>query len=446
MTDRVTMTSYGGGNNIGGSSYGYSFPMPNRRPFFVQVDAGACHVPFAPENRAKILPEYAERVPYVDAFLITHSHFDHMGMLPWFTARHPDAKVYITSPTLEFSRIGWNESMGRMNKSNWTTEDRFFTENDVKDTLARVHIIRSFSRIHLTDELTVYIVPPQHILGAVSFIFDYHGRLYYHTGDISFNQDSLIAQVPSLEIRGSSWGGLIPDGTYSGEYHSDIDEENARLRELVDRTRLRGGILVCPVLKQYKAQALWHKLVTQVGVSVDQIWFDGRLQEAFEIYARYTSMSMPPMSQFMKGRSDRYDFFESEGFRVVLASGGMVPYGSPAYHAMRLGIEDPNNTILITSYTDPCSPIHDVFSAVRDGGNRVVVLGNDEYEVQAEVHRVACLHSHADEAGIEPLRNRIRDGRTVLVHGDNERLTKYAKTLNDPDVLVGTNGTEVELS
>ena len=54
-------------------------------------------------------PKYPLESPLVKNAIITHSHVDHIGMVPWLSANY-NTKLHGTSLTAEISRMMWNDS------------------------------------------------------------------------------------------------------------------------------------------------------------------------------------------------------------------------------------------------------------------------------------------------------------------------------------------------
>ena len=47
----------------------------------------------------------------VDHILLTHSHLDHSGMIPWLCRENRDARVLSTESTYEVSQLIWQDTL-----------------------------------------------------------------------------------------------------------------------------------------------------------------------------------------------------------------------------------------------------------------------------------------------------------------------------------------------
>ncbi len=440
---KVVFTSLGGGNEIGASMYWWRFLRPvSRKETSCIVDVGAGFG----EN---VIPNGFSRPKQVDYIFITHAHFDHVALLPRFVReqieRNPELMVFMTASTYELSDIQWTETISRDDRNKVPAHDRLFSARDICITKSRVRIVSEWSRVELAGDLFVSVIPAGHILGAVSFLFSFNGHAYLHTGDITSRNQLLVPGTQKiLRVNKQPLEGIVFDSTYLGEHHPSENEEHERCLDMTRRVLSRGGVNLWPVFR-FKAPETWEFLVRN-GIPPEKIFIDGR-ESIFEIYKKYTpKMACPPRRMnFISGRSGRFNLFSSKESFVLLAHGGMVQEGSPAYWNMQWVLEDRKNGVSISSYMDPCSPVRGIFDSVQEKGNRVVILDDERFEVGCEVGKFGCFSTHDDENALKNLRSGV-SGMQIGVHGDHARLYSYAKKQMTVDMVVGANGRDIRVS
>lgn len=134
---------------------------------------------------------------------------------------------------------------------------------------------------------------------------------------------------------------------------------------------------------------------------------------------------------------------ERKGPLVILSASGMAETGRILHH-LRNNIEDPRNTVLITSWMAP-----DTLGRRLAEGQKTVRIFGEEYVVRAEVVSIDGFSAHAGQDYLETYA-RASAGtlkRLILVHGEREAADALRAKLADLKAPIDypERGTRIEI-
>ncbi|MDO8480715.1 MAG: MBL fold metallo-hydrolase [Nanoarchaeota archaeon] len=433
-----TFTSLGGGDEIGASAHLYRFPAP-RHPngsINVLVDDGV-----RPRDRSR--PNF-EGVSHIDHVLLTHAHDDHIGDAPHTFIERPNAKFYMTQPGTELSRTGWDESARNMERAEENEGiPALFKSHHVDALVKNMRIITPWRRIELAEGLSVLPIHPGHLLGACSFLFDYQNgkNTILHTGDFSTHDQILIPGADTLKLR-RGVDAIVSESTYLGSPSPDREKEKKSFLEAILAVLARNGVVLVPCFKMQRIQEVWEILI-RAGIPRHLIVFDGNAEGIFDIFSRYTNITMPARNQFIRSHHERARRIRGGGPLVVLAHGGMIQERSPAFRCLKMVADDERNGVVANGYMDPCTPGGELFEHVHHHRGDTITLGDMEFTLHCSFEKVS-LSAHAGGEEIEELVASARD-QVIFVHGEKRRVKKHLGTGAIPNALFPPNRKEVVL-
>lgn len=112
---------------------------------------------------------------------------------------------------------------------------------------------------------------------------------------------------------------------------------------------------------------------------------------------------------------------------VIISSSGMLEGGRILHH-LRNRIEDPRNTILLTSWQAP----NTLGRRLVENEKNVRIYG-EEYQVKAKVEILTGFSGHADRAGlvdfVRVMQKKPR--QTFIVHGEDDSSASLANALRN---------------
>jgi Cft2 family RNA processing exonuclease len=377
-----------------------------------------------------------------DAFVLSHSHQDHIGSLPVAMRRHPRAPVLMTGATRQLGEIMLHNSVNVMlaEKTAGSENSPLFMHREVDSSVRRWVSLPIEQRFDLTGErvgpsgdadVTVEFSDAGHILGSVGTLIRGGGRNVFYAGDVQFDDQTIsrAAQFPNFAdepcdvmIMESTRGDrALPDGfTRAGE------EE--RLATAIEDVFARGGCVLMPLFALGKTQellAVLHGLRMRRRLRRDCPLYIGglgaKLTQVYDKLARHTPRLRPELDLL----NDAQPFVVSgqnvgeirlRPGRIFALSSGMMMEKTLSNVVARQFLSRPENAIFFVGYADPASPA----GRLRDAGTGgEISLGADH---AAETIRcqvgVFNFSAHAPRESIRAYLNRAKPKKLIFVHGE----------------------------
>ncbi len=450
----VAFEAIGGGREIGANAYYYALGHRG-----VLVDAGYD----ATRDGWLGLPAF-ERLPRLDAIILTHAHLDHVGAVPTLLAAFPNVHVYCTRATLAVL-------LPQLADSAKVSELRF-SQTGEAPALSRgiVNGIR-VEQFHLLDYgvrfampeipgLTVEFSDAGHVIGSASARLEISGLSILHTGDISVEDQHLLRGMRVADVAADH---VVMEGTYCRDVDFKRSDRRAAVEQFLTALAERidaGGSVLLPAFSLGKAQELVALLVNwneQTGRSVP-IWAVGMVNRINEVSAAHASFlpglvgkpfslakpfPSPAADDDDRGASYARSFFELAGQAscAVIASHGMMAEGTGSYLIGRavLGSDDQRHGILLTGYMDPRSPgfrlRHQRNEAVIDYGPSDAITRR----IPSENIQFYRLTSHASYEELVEVAISIPKRSVTFIHGDGQGLDGLIAFLREQLDATGRN-------
>ncbi len=406
----------------------------------------------------------------VDAILISHAHQDHIGTLPVLMRRHPDAPVFMTGPTAEIGDTLLHNSVNVMTRQRTernATMYPLFTHREADRAVNRWHNCALRQSYDLTGErvsgnesaeITFEFVDAGHVLGAVGILLRAEGRTIFYTGDVHFDDQTIMQRAVFPE---SGVDVLIIETTHGNTplpENFSREEEERRLAQAIDRVFAGGGCVLMPVFALGKTQetlAMIYRLRREKLLGNFPIYIGGLSAKMTQIYDRHAASGhrqlprlqlLEEVAPFVLNGQTIRDAPARPGRLYAISSGMMTPKTLSNVFARRI-VEEPLHSIFFVGYADPVSPAG-ILKAAKQ--NDPVQLDEDEPAQKLRCNVESFQFSaHASRESIIDYVRKLAPKKIILVHGDPSavewtRATLVAQ-LPDSEVIVPTPGAEIEL-
>ncbi|MEX1118136.1 MAG: MBL fold metallo-hydrolase [Terrimicrobiaceae bacterium] len=402
------------------------------------------------------------------AVIVTHSHQDHVGALPILTRRERNARVFMTEATARISDVMLHNSvnvMMRQKEEHNIQSYPLFTHRGVELSReawqpCKYRITYDFKgeRASEDKDAVFEFYPAGHILGAAGVKIQLEGKTIFYTGDVNFENQTLIkgadfpeSGVDVLIIETTRGDSPTPPG-----YTRAKEEE--RLAESISEAFDRGGSVTIPVFALGKTQELlamlWRMRLSGQLASVP-VYIGGLSTKLTTIYDSYCEdiqrqypelQLLQEMAPYVLSGNDVVTMPARKKCIFALSSGMMTENTLSNIFARKI-LGDPKQSIFFVGYSDPDSPSGKLRAAKR--GDPVALDSKlPGIPMECEVKEF----NFSAHAGRESLLNyaiALKPKKIILVHGDRPAIDwfhlRLHRDLPDTDVIIPEPGVKIPL-
>ena len=405
----------------------------------------------------------------VDALLLSHAHLDHIGSLPVLMRQQSQARIFMTEPTAAIGEALLHNSVNVMTREREEVGVIYplFTHRETDratDRWQHCPLGQPFtvdgerSPTRPDDELSFEFCEAGHVLGAAGILLRAEGRTVFYTGDVNFDDQTLLkgAVFPESGIDVLIIEATRGDSPLPEDYTRGAEEE--RFAEAIEKAFARGGCVLVPVFALGKTQevlAMLYKFKRNKMIADAPIYIGGLSSKMTEIYDRRANQSrrvlprlqlFPEVGPFVLNGKTIADAPARPGRIYAISSGMMTPKTLSNIFARRI-IDRPEHSIFFVGYADPESPAGVLR---RTQPNELLSLDEDESAQSLRCQVKAFQFSaHASRESIIEYIRKVAPKKVVLVHGDVPAVewmrAATAAALPETEIIVPTPGVEIEL-
>ena len=350
-------------------------------------------------------PRYPNESPRIKNTVVTHSHIDHIGMVPWLCSNY-NSKIHGTPLTAKISRLVWNDcyKVSRIEGYPLTWDKR-----DI-DTSLDLWNTHKFNEKWEMENWDCIFRKAGHIPGAAMLKVNTENHKILFTGDFD-SRDSPLTKGASPEKCDI----LFIEGTYGGKNHPDKNDTIKEFKEHIVRVTDRGGTVLIPAFANGRTQDIvmtLHKHLPELDVHVDGMGkaiAKLQMEHPDELRSVEDLESAWKWSRRVSSKSDKRKALDSD---CIVSTSGMLDGGPSIWYLNRLR-HDTRNSIVLTGYQAPGS-----------GGNmlldekKVNIWGN-KTRIDLEVKQLS-FSTHAGHNEIVKFVEDCDPENVVIYHSDPE--------------------------
>jgi len=436
----IRLSFFGGGRQVGRSCVFLQTPESR-----ILLD---CGINVASESEAYPMLEAPEfNIQDLDAVIITHSHVDHSGFVPWLFKMGYRGPVYCTAPTrdvmsllqLDFIKIARAER-----------KEPICSSDDVKETAKHTIILNYEEVTDITPDVRLTLYNAGHILGSAMAHLHIGNGLhnFLYTGDLKFGNTMLLEaaaiKFPRLET-------LMIEGTYGGKQNVlPIEkDQTAELKKIIKDTLGRQGKVLMPVLGSGRAQEVMTMIESMVRTGeLDEIpvYIDGMVWDITAIHTAYPEFLnstvrklifhkdqnpfLSPIFKRVGSHKERMEIIEYKGPCVILATSGML-VGGPSVEYLRNLAGNPNNSLVFSCYQGEGS----LGKRVQNGEREIIFKSGSSpqeiCQIKMEVHRIE-ITNHSDRRQLMAFAMKCspKPKKVIVNHGEDSRCLDLASSIH----------------
>ncbi|MEC7857149.1 MAG: MBL fold metallo-hydrolase [Verrucomicrobiota bacterium] len=410
------------------------------------------------------LPDFSSLYDHdIDSAILSHAHLDHSGSLPILQRHYPEMPVMMTESTSALSQALLHNSVNVMtSKRNELGLDEypFFSHREIHKISKQWFHRRTERKFDLDNEgeIECTFYDAGHVLGAIGALIEYKGKKLFYTGDVHFEDQSIIkgADFPTENIdvlilectRGSS--PRSPDYTRLSEAE--------KLASSIENCLDQGGSVMIPLFAMGKTQetvTMLYELQRAKKLRRLSFLIGGLSIKMTKIYDRFSSsvrrnhlgMKLMREKGLLSTPNTRGEIPKIEKGNVYTLSSGMMTEKTLSNRLARHFITNPRNLIASVGYADPESPLAKVLNSEI---GQSIELDSNYDSVKRECSVASFDFSgHAPREALLDYAERTNPSKIILVHGDKSSIewmkNNIEQRLPDAEIHLPQPQDEIEL-
>ncbi|MDO4269024.1 MAG: MBL fold metallo-hydrolase [Eubacteriales bacterium] len=402
-------------------------------------------------------------VPYseIQIVLVTHSHIDHVGMLPYIYARGFRGRVIATAATCDLCNIMLKDSAHiQETEAEWKNRKArragrpevppLYEMNDALGVLEHFEAFSYGELVQLNENLTVRFTDIGHLLGSASIEVwmreDGVEKKIVFSGDIG-NKNKPLIRDPSF-TREADY--VVMESTYGDRLHEKGLDHVSELAAIVQETLDKGGNVVIPAFAVGRTQELLYyfrhikceRLIR--GHDHFEVYVDSPLaveathvfkQNQIECYDDETRelvnqginpIAFPGLKLSVTSDESININFDTKP-KVIISASGMCDAGRIRHH-LKHNLWRKECTVIFAGY----QAVGTIGRSLTDGAKSVKLFG-ETIDVEARIAQLHDISGHADRDGLLEwaMGFEKKPRQYFIVHGSDSVCDRFAQLVQD---------------
>ncbi len=381
----------------------------------------------------------------IDTVLLTHAHIDHSGYLPLLVKNGFKGQVLTTGGTKALCKILLPDA-GHLQEEDAAFANRhefskhhpalpLYTEEDAIASLNFLQDIPWKEKISLAKNASCSFSPAGHIIGASIIQIENNGRKITFSGDLGRSKD--LTMKPPSSIQETDY--LVVESTYGDRCHPTEDPLNS-LKEIINRTMTRGGILLIPAFAVGRAQQMLYlisELKKRKQIDDIPVYLNSPMAiQATQVSCNFSDetilseaqcRSLCDVARFVTTMDESRTLNALGSPAIIISASGMATGGRVLHHLKFLA-SNPQNTILFVGFQAAGTR----GEALTRGNDHIKIHGI-EIPVHAEVVLLETLSAHADANELMAWLKGFRKApkMTFITHGEPPAAAAFKKHIEE---------------
>ena len=438
----IRISFLGGGRQVGRSCLFLQTPESR-----VLMDCGV-NVALPYDNKEAYpyleVPEFS--IKELDAVIVTHSHLDHIGFIPYLFKFGYQGPIYMTKPTRDVGALLLMDFIKIMKSEG--REPIFETEH-VKEMVKHTIVLDYEEVSDITPDVRITLYNAGHIIGSSLIHLHIANGLHniVYTGDFKYGRTGLLEAANTHFPRVET---LIMEATYGGKdcVLPPQREGDDNLKKIIIDTVKRKGKILMPTLGSGRSQEIMimiESMVRNGELPKIPVYIDGLVWDITAIHTAYPEFlnsnvrkqifhkdQNPFVSDIFKrvgSKKERMEIIEYKGPCVIIATSGML-VGGPSVEYLKHLAEHPKNSLVFTCYQGEGS----LGKRIQRGEREIVFPVGAKQEVvqlKMEIHKIEITaHSDRKQLMNYAFKCTPKPKKVIVCHGENSRCLDLASSIH----------------
>ena len=408
----ATLSFYGGAGEVTGAN----FHVETNEGIFL-VDCGM--VQGNQQSEAKNWEDFPYDPSKVDVLLVTHSHQDHVGLIPKLVRHGFKGKIYSTQPTLELSYIMLQDSMNIMQQdAEQAGREPLYESKDIETAMSLWKGVPYHNKTEFLPGWTFEFKEAGHVLGSAMAYIKHNNKSILFSGDLG-NSPNVLLRDPEIV---SDVDYVVMESVYGDRNHEEREERTSQLERAIEDVAHRKSVLMIPSFSLERTQELLFEInefVENERVPKVDVYLDSPLSiKVTDIYSeskeflndttrelinKGDDVFVFPRLFYTKTADESKEINNSRNPKVIIAGSGMMNGGRIIHHAMR-HLGDKDNILLFVGYQAAGT----LGRVIQGGAKHVTIFGND-VPVKAEIRTISGYSGHAGSDDLVSFAHNFKD-------------------------------------
>ena len=436
----IRMTWLGAGRQVGRSCI--LLQTPESR---VLLDCGVDVASDKDAYPSLEVPEF--RVNELDAVIISHSHLDHCGFIPYLFKYGYRGPVYCTEPTRDVMALLLLDYIKIMRSDG---KEPIFSSDDVKEMVKHT-ICLDFDEVSdITPDIRITLHNSGHIIGSAMVHLHIGNGLHniLYTGDQKYGKTQLLEPATTKFQRLET---LIIEGTYGGRDSVLPPKRECEkfLADIITKTIKRKGKILIPVLGSGRAQEVMlivESLVRNGELEPVPVYIDGMVWDITAIHSAYPEFlnnqvrkrifhknQNPFLNEMFKrigSAKERKELIEEGKPCIVMATSGML-VGGPSVQYLKAFAGSSKNSLVFVAYQGEGS-----LGRRIQRGEREIAFANgnkqEMVEIKMEINTIEGFTGHSGRKQLMSYIYKLvpKPRKVIVNHGEASRCLDLASSIH----------------
>lgn len=390
----------------------------------------------------------------LETVIVSHCHYDHVGLLPNLIKQGYNKKIYSTPATRDLASVVLMDSSKIQSREK---NGPLYEEKDCIETMKHFRCVSYGKEKKINDNFKFTFYNAGHVLGSslidisipkhtniFSKLLFKNNRLHIlFTGDLGRKQNPICVE-PETKVPAPDY--MYLESTYGNKTHESIDSVYQELTYIINRTIERGGKVIIPSFAVERSQELIYfikVLMSQEKIPRVPVYVDSPMAanatgvfnvhpECFnqKIIDEFINKGRNPFSvrtlKFISDYQESLKLAKSKKPAIIISCNGMCEAGRILNH-LKYGVENPNNTVLIVGYMAENTLGRKILNK-----DEKITIDKKDYSLKCEIQKINAFSAHSDyKETIDWLHSLdLSKLKTIfLVHGEKEQMVPFKERL-----------------